>query len=184
MIEAGTYLLAGLVTNGKVECKGVNVGHLSSVFKILSEMGATVETDGENACAHASKLTPTSVTTAPYPGFPTDLHPQLSVLMSKAEGESSIKEAIFKARFQYVEPLRRLGMKCEINGNVLNIFGGAPLVGATVKATDLRGGAALLLASLTAKGETVIENTHFIKRGYSDTVKKLTSLGADIRFCE
>lgn len=184
MIEAGTYLFAGLITNGNVECKGVNNAQLSSVYKVLSEMGATVNTNGENVRVFADTLFPTNVITAPYPGFPTDLHPQLSVLMSKAKGESSINEAIFKSRFQYVEPLKKLGMNAKISGSVLYISGGTPLVGTTVKATDLRGGAALVLAALSAKGETVIENTHFIRRGYSDTVKKLTSLGAEIRFYE
>lgn len=184
MIEAGTYLFAALISGGEVRCEGAPVTHLSSVLDVLREMNATVNVDGNTVSVYADKLLSTSVTTAPYPGFPTDLHPQLAVLMSKARGISTVNEAVFKSRFQYTEPLQKLGMKCSISGNVLTVSGGSPLTGATVKATDLRGGAALILAALSAKGTTVIENTHFISRGYSDTVKKLTSLGADIRYSE
>ncbi len=184
MIEAGTYLFAALISGGEVRCEGAPVEHLSSVLDVLKEMNAEVRVCGDTVSVCAENLAPTSVSTAPYPGFPTDLHPQLAVLMSKARGISRINEAVFRSRFQYTEPLKRLGMKCDIDGSVLTVIGGTRLVGGTVKATDLRGGAALILAALSAKGTTIIENTHFISRGYSDTVKKLTSLGAEIRFSE
>ena len=184
MIEAGTYLFAALVSGGEVKCEGAPVTHLSSVLEVLREMDADVKINGDTVRVYAEKLLSTSVTTAPYPGFPTDLHPQLAVLMSKARGISTVSEAVFKSRFQYTEPLKKLGMKCSVSGNILTVCGGSPLTGATVKATDLRGGAALILAALSATGTTVIENTHFISRGYSDTVKKLTSLGARIHFSE
>lgn len=184
MIEAGTYLFAGLVSGGEVRCKGAPIEHLTSVLDVLRNMGARVNVSGDTVSAYAETLVGASVKTAPYPGFPTDLHPQLAVLMSKARGVSEIQESVFRSRFRYLEPLKRLGMKCEVNGSKLTVYGGSPLSGRTVEATDLRGGAALILAGLSAEGETVIKNTHFISRGYSDTVKKLTSLGADIRFEE
>ncbi len=184
MIEAGTYLFAALISGGEIKCEGAPIKHLSSVLEVLKEMNADVRVCGDTVSVYAENLLPTSVTTAPYPGFPTDLHPQLAVLMSKARGISTVNEAVFKSRFQYIEPLNTLGMRCSVNGSVLTVNGGNRLVGKAVKATDLRGGAALILAALSAKGTTIIENTHFISRGYSDTVKKLTSLGADIRFSE
>ena len=147
-------------------------------------MNAEVNVYGKTVSASAERLTATDVKTAPFPGFPTDLHPQLSVLMSQANGVSTIYEGIFSFRFQYVSPLKSLGMKCLSEGSKLTVYGGTRLIGTDVLATDLRGGAALVLAALSAEGTTVIGNTHFINRGYSDTVNKLRSLGADIRFKE
>ena len=184
MIEAGTYLLAGLVSGGEIKCEDAPVGHLTAVTDVLRSMGATVKIIENTVSAYGDALCGTEVTTEPYPGFPTDLHPQLSVLMSCAKGTSTINETVFSSRFQYVSPLKQLGMKCDSVGSKLTVYGGSGLIGTNVSATDLRGGAALILAALSAEGTTVIGNTHFISRGYSDTVKKLTSLGADIRYDE
>lgn len=184
MIEAGTYLFGGLVSGGRVTCLGAPTEQLTSVLSVIKNMGAYVNIHGDTVSAYADKLISTEVTTAPYPGFPTDLHPQLAVLMSRASGIGRINEEVFDSRFRYLEPLGTLGMKYSVNGRALTVFGDCNLTGAHVRATDLRGGAALILAALSASGETRIENTHFISRGYSDTVNKLTALGADIRFCE
>ena len=182
MIEAGTYLFAGLISGGNVRCENAPIGHLTSVFDVMKNMGADIKITADSVSVSASELRPTNVITAPYPGFPTDLHPQLAVLMNRTIGESTVTESVFKSRFQYLQPLRKLGMKCDEKDGKLTVYGGNKLIGARVEATDLRGGAALILAALSADGETVIENTHYISRGYSDTVKKLTSLGAEIKF--
>lgn len=184
MIEAGTYLFGGLVSGGEVTCLGAPTEQLASVISVIKNMGASVNINGDTVSAYADKLISTEVTTAPYPGFPTDLHPQLAVLMSRASGNGRINEEVFGSRFQYLEPLGGLGMKYCVNGRRLTVYGGESLHGTSVNATDLRGGAALILAALSATGETRIGNTRFISRGYSDTVNKLTSLGADIRFFE
>ena len=184
MIEAGTYLFVGLSCGGKVTCSDAPCEHLNSVLNVLKNMGAKIERKDNNITAYAENLIATDVETSPYPGFPTDLHPQLAVLMSKAKGISTIKESVFKSRFKYLDSLKKLGMECSVIGDTLKIYGERNFSGTKVSATDLRGGAALIIAALSAKGKTVIENTHYISRGYSDTVQKLTSLGAKISFRE
>jgi UDP-N-acetylglucosamine 1-carboxyvinyltransferase len=118
--------------------------------------------------------------TLPYPGFPTDLHPQATVLLTIAEGVSTVTEGVWDSRFQYVDELKRMGAKIKVEGRIAVIDGGTPLSGAPVKATDLRAGAAMVLAGLISKGHTEITNIKYIDRGYENFVHKLNMLGADI----
>ncbi|MBQ8334556.1 MAG: UDP-N-acetylglucosamine 1-carboxyvinyltransferase, partial [Clostridia bacterium] len=125
-------------------------------------------------------LRKTSVKTMPYPGFPTDMHPQMSALLCCAEGTSYINESIFENRFRYVEELRRMGAKIKIDGRIVVIEGGAPLKPASVIATDLRGGVAVMIAALATEGRTEISEIRLIERGYDDICTKMRQLGADI----
>ena len=131
--------------------------------------------------AGGATLKKTSVKTLPYPGFPTDMHPQMTALLCTIDGTSYINESIYENRFRYVEELKRMGAKLKIDGRLLAIEGGPQLVGAPVVATDLRGGIAIIIAGLTAKGRTEISEISLIKRGYDDICSKLSSIGANIK---
>jgi UDP-N-acetylglucosamine 1-carboxyvinyltransferase len=156
--------------------------HLESVTAKLIECGAEVEEFDEAVMVTSpGSIRRTSVKTLPYPGFPTDMHPQMAALLCTAEGTSYINESIFENRFRYVEELRRMGARIKVDGRILVIEGGAPLSPAPVIATDLRGGVAVMIAALTVKGVTEISEINLIERGYDDITGKLRSLGADIR---
>lgn len=181
MIEAGSFMVAAVATGGSVRVSNVIPKHLESISAKLEEIGATVEEfDDAVHVTSGSKLRKTSVKTLPYPGFPTDMHPQMSALLCLAEGTSYINESIFENRFRYVEELKRMGAKIKVDGRIVVIEGGAPLKPAPVIATDLRGGVAVMIAALTCPGKTEISEIKLIERGYDNICEKLRSLGADI----
>ncbi len=179
-IEAGTYLLAGAVTQGSVTVEGVVPSHLRGFLPVLRQAGATVR-EGEGMIATvAGRPRATAVTTAPHPGFPTDLHPPLAALLSLAAGKSQISEAVFEQRFGYVGPLRKMGARITVDGASAIISGVERLHGATVTAPDLRAGAALVLAGLAADGQTTIHGIEHLERGYARLDRKLAGLGGRI----
>ena len=181
MIEAGSFMAAAVATHGSVQVNNVIPKHLESLSAKLEEIGATVEEFDDAVLVTAGKhLRKTSVKTMPYPGFPTDMHPQMSALLCCAEGTSYINESIFENRFRYVEELRRMGAKIKIDGRIVVIEGGTPMKPASVIATDLRGGRAVMIAALATEGTTEISEIRLIERGYDDICGKLRALGADI----
>ena len=182
MIEAGSFMVAAVATRGSVLVKNVIPKHLESVTAKLEETGALIEEydDAVQVVANGD-IRKTSVKTLPYPGFPTDMHPQMSALLCTAEGTSYIHESIYENRFRYVEELRRMGAKIKIDGRMVVIEGGGKLSPAAVMATDLRGGVAVMIAALATPGQTEISEINLIERGYDNICGKLRALGADIR---
>lgn len=180
-IEAGTYMVAGAITRGEVFVEGAISDHLNPLIAKMREMGVDV-LEGENGIhvRAESSLKPVDVKTLPYPGFPTDMQSQMMALLLTADGNSMLTETVFENRFMHVEEMKRMGAKMKIDGRSVLIEGGHPLSGAQVKATDLRAGAALVLAGLVAQGETEVTELHHIDRGYMGLVEKLAGLGADI----
>jgi UDP-N-acetylglucosamine 1-carboxyvinyltransferase len=181
-IEAGTYMIAAAITRGEVFVEGAIPDHINPLIAKLREMGVHV-LEGENG-VHVraeGKLQPVDVKTLPYPGFPTDMQSQMMALLLTADGNSVVTETVFENRFMHVEEMKRMGAKIKINGRSAFIEGGHPLSGAEVKATDLRAGAALVLAGLAAEGTTEVTELHHIDRGYVQLVEKLQALGADIK---
>lgn len=182
MIEAGTYMVAAAATGGKVRVSSVIPKHLESISTKLSEMGVEILEEDEAVTVRATgTLHSINLTTIPYPGFPTDMHPQFAPLLCIANGVSTITEGIFSNRFRYVEELRRMGANVIMGGNVATFIGGSSLQGAKVKANDLRAGAAMMIAGMAANGTTEITDVDLIARGYCDPVEKFRALGADIR---
>ena len=180
MIEAGTYMVAAAATGGRVLIKNVIPKHLEATSTKLEEMGVKIiENDDSVEVSVPEGLSATNMKTLPYPGIPTDMQPQFCVLMCVAQGTSKLVEGVFDNRFQYVDQLRHMGAAIEVNGRVATIKGGA-LYGAAVNASDLRAGAAMVIAGLCANGKTEIENIVYINRGYEDIVEKLAAVGADI----
>ncbi|MBQ6906798.1 MAG: UDP-N-acetylglucosamine 1-carboxyvinyltransferase [Clostridia bacterium] len=180
-IEAGTFMIAAAITGGDVLVKNIIPKHMESISAKLEEIGADIqEFDDSIRVFRTKKLTKANVKTLPYPGFPTDLQPQIVALLSVAEGNSIITESVWDNRFQYVEELRRLGAKISVDGRVAMVEGVEKLVGATVKATDLRAGASMVIAALAANGVSEIYNLKYIDRGYENFEYKLQSLGAQI----
>ena len=181
MIEAGTYMAAVAATGGCVTIKNVIPWHLMNTSQNLIEMGAQIEEGDDEITVKAGRhLKAISIKTMPYPGFPTDMHPQFSALLCTADGVGAVTESIFKNRFKYVDELRKMGADITVNGETVRIVGGNRLVGAKVKAVDLRAGAAMIIAGLAAEGETEISNVESIERGYFNIVKNFAALGADI----
>lgn len=181
-IEAGTYMVAAAATKGDVWIKNVIPKHLESITAKLRKVGATVEEYDE--CVHVyvdGPLLKTSIKTLPHPGFPTDMQPQFSTLLTVAEGTSVVTDDIFDNRFRYVSELRCMGADITVEGTTAVIQGVKGLTGASVRATDLRAGAALVIAGLMASGSTTVENIFHIERGYENIDDKLKGLGADIR---
>jgi UDP-N-acetylglucosamine 1-carboxyvinyltransferase len=180
-VEAGTYMIAAAITGGDVYVEGAIRDHLGPVVAKLEEMGVTVDCD-ENGIRVQAKhpLKAVDVKTLPYPGFPTDMQAQMMALLLKAEGTSIITETVFENRFMHVEELAKMGAEIKVDGRTAIVTGNARLTGASVCATDLRAGAALVCAALAAEGVTEISGTHHIDRGYMDIVGKLATLGADI----
>ncbi len=182
-IEAGTYMAAAVATGGNVLVRGVIPKHLESISAKLEEMGATVEELEDEDAVRVScdkPLRHCTVKTMPHPGFPTDMQPQIAVLLAVAQGTSFLTENIWSNRFKYLGELRRMGADVQVNGNTAVFQGVARLTGAPVKADDLRAGAAMVIAALSANGVSLIDNIRYIERGYEDIVEKLTALGADI----
>lgn len=181
MIEAGSFMVAAVATHGSVKVTNVIPKHLESISAKLEETGAVIEEFDDAVMVTAGeKIRKTSVKTLPYPGFPTDMHPQMSALLCLAEGTSYINESIFENRFRYVEELKRMGAKVKVDGRIVVIEGGTPLSPAPVIATDLRGGVAVMIAALATQGKTEISEIKLIERGYDDICGKLRQLGADI----
>lgn len=180
-IEAGTFMIAAAATKGDVTIKNVIPKHMESLSSKLIEMNVEVE-EGEDWIRIVGKnsLTKANIKTLPYPGFPTDMHPPVSVLLCLAQGTSTITESVWDSRFQYVEELKRMGANIRVEGRISVIEGTEMLSGAPVKASDLRAGAALVIAGLAASGYTEIYNLKYIDRGYEAFEKKLRTLGADI----
>lgn len=180
-IEAGTFMFAAAVTKGDVTVKNVIPKHLESISAKLLEIGCEVEESDDAVRVVASKqLTHTHVKTLPYPGFPTDMQPQITVTLGLSKGTSIVTESIFENRFKYVDELTRMGANIKVEGNTAIIDGVAKYTGASITAPDLRAGAALVIAALAADGITTIDDIKFIERGYEDFHIKLRSLGAQI----
>ena len=181
-IEAGTYMVAAAACGGDVLIKNVIPKHLESISAKLEEAGAEViEYDDAVRVTRFKNLTKCNVKTMPHPGFPTDMQPQMAVLLSIAQGTSILSESVWDNRFQYVGQLLRMGADIQVDGKVAVIVGKEKLTGVTVKATDLRAGAAMIIAGLVADGTTVVEDIAYVDRGYEDVVEKFASLGADIK---
>lgn len=181
-IEAGTFMFAAAVTKGDVTVKNVIPKHLESITAKLTEIGCEVdESDDAVRVVAAKPLTHTHVKTLPYPGFPTDMQPQITVALGLSRGTSIVTESIFENRFKYVDELTRMGASIKVEGgNTAIIDGVSRYTGASISAPDLRAGAALAIAGLSAEGTTVIDDIRFIERGYEDFHIKLQSLGAQI----
>ena len=181
-IEAGTYMVAAAATKGNVWINNVIPKHLESITAKLRKVGASVEEYDESIHVRADgPLLSTSLKTLPHPGFPTDMQPQFSTMLTVSEGTSVVTDDIFDNRFRYVSELRRMGANIKVEGTTAIIQGIPQLTGASVRATDLRAGAALVIAGLMASGTTVVENIFHIDRGYENIDDKLKGLGANIR---
>ncbi len=180
-IEAGTYMAAIAATKGDARVLNVIPKHLEVIIVKLREMGVTVEEDEDSVRVFSNKrLKRVNIKTSPYPGFPTDMQPQFCVLMAIAEGLSKLHEDVWDNRFKYIGELNRLGAKIDVVKDTAYIEGVEQLEGALVSATDLRAGAAMVIAGLCANGTTEIDNVAFIERGYENIVGKLQGLGTDI----
>ena len=180
-IEAGTFMFAAAVTKGDVMVKNVIPKHLESISAKLLEIGCEIEESDDAVRVVASKpLGHTHVKTLPYPGFPTDMQPQIAVTLGLSMGTSIVTESIFENRFKYVDELTRMGASIKVEGNTAIIDGVKKYTGASITAPDLRAGAALVIAGLAAEGITVVDDIRFIQRGYEDFHLKLKALGAQI----
>ncbi|MBP1924367.1 UDP-N-acetylglucosamine 1-carboxyvinyltransferase [Sedimentibacter acidaminivorans] len=182
-IEAGTYMVAAVITGGDLIIDNVLSSHVQPVIAKLREVGAHIEEyEDKIRVISNGKIKPVDIKTLPYPGFPTDMQAQFMALLSIAEGTSIINETIFENRFMHANELMRMGVDVKIEGNSAVLKGKNNLSGAKVKATDLRAGAALILAGLVSEGETEITDIHHIKRGYANIVEKLQKIGANIKY--
>ncbi len=180
-IEAGTFMFGAAVTKGDVTVKNVIPKHLESISAKLAEIGCELEESDDAVRVVAAKpLVHTHVKTLPYPGFPTDMQPQITVALGLSRGTSIVTESIFENRFKYVDELTRMGASIKVEGNTAIIDGVPKYTGASISAPDLRAGAALVIAGLAAEGITVVDDIKFIERGYEDFHIKLKSLGAQI----
>jgi len=181
-IEAGTYIIAAALTKGSLKIKNINPKIMSTEIRLLQKMGVSIIKKKNYIIANRSKkLKGLNISTKPYPGFPTDLQAQIMVLMTRAEGVSTIKEGIFENRFMHVSELRRMGAQIEIKGNKAKIFGKSKLSGAELMATDLRASVCLVLAGLTSSNKTIVNRIYHLDRGYEEIEKKLSKCGAQIK---
>ena len=180
-IEAGTYMVAAAATGGDVLVKNVIPKHLESITAKLVECGVKVtEYDDSVRVESDGKFRHCNIKTMPHPGFPTDMQPQMSVLLSVANGTSLVSEGVWDNRFKYADQLIRMGANVQVDGTIAVFQGVEELTGAPVRANDLRAGAAMIIAGLIARGTTEIEDILYIDRGYEDYVEKLQNMGADI----
>ena len=181
-IEACTYILAGVMTNGHIQVENVVPSHIDAILAKLEEAGAkfTVRRNIVELFPSKKRLHPVGIKTMPYPGFPTDVQPQMAALLSISRGVSTIEESVFQARFLYAQELNRMGADIQILRDVAVIRGVERLHGAAVKATDLRAGAALIMAGLAADGETTVDDMVHVWRGYEAIDQKLRALGARV----
>ena len=185
-IEAGTYMAAVAATGGELLLKNVIPKHMDCISAKLMEMGVTVEEEDDTLLIRRTgPLLKANVKTLPYPGFPTDMQPQITAVLALAEGTSLVTEGVYGAnRFKYVDELKRLGAHIQVDGKVAVVEGVHQLVGAPIQACDLRAGAALVIAGLAAQGKTELSHIQYIERGYEDLVGKLRAVGADISLVE
>lgn len=184
-IEAATYAIAAVATNGEVTLRGARADHLGAVLDKLTDAGAKIERQGPDLTVRrGGRLRPVDITTLPYSGFPTDVQAQVMALMTLTPGISIITERIFESRFMHVSELTRLGADIEIEGPSAIVKGGKPLSGAPVMASDLRASAALVIAGLAARGTTQVNRVYHIDRGYENIDGKLRQLGARIQRIE
>ncbi len=181
-IEAGTFIVASALTNGKLKIKNINHKIMSAEINSFKEMGLKILKKRKYiVVSHSKKIKSINISTKPYPGFPTDLQAQIMVLMTKANGVSTIKENVFENRFMHIPELRRMGAEIEIKGNTAKIFGNVKLNGAELTATDLRASACLVLAGLVATKKTIVHRIYHLDRGYEEIEKKLFKCGAKIK---
>ena len=181
-IEAGTYMAAVTATGGEVLIKNIIPKHLDCITAKLVEIGAEIIEQGDTLLVRRTgPLCRANVKTMPYPGFPTDMQPQISAVLCLAEGTSLVTEGVWDNRYRYVDEFNRMGAKIQVDGKVAVIEGVDHLTGAPIRACDLRAGAAMVIAGLAAQGTTEIDCVNYIERGYEDIVRKLSNVGADIR---
>jgi UDP-N-acetylglucosamine 1-carboxyvinyltransferase len=180
-IEAGTFMCVAAATGGDILVKNVIPKHLEATSAKLMEAGCRIEEFDDAVRVVADKpLSHTQITTLPYPGYPTDMQPQMTVVLGIAEGTSTVTESIFENRFKYVDELARMGADIQVEGNIAIIHGVKGYTGARVSAPDLRAGAALVIAGLAADGITIVDEIQYIQRGYEDFEGKLQQMGAAI----
>jgi len=180
-ITTGTYLVAGAITHGQLVIENCRPAHLQAVLDVLTQAGVAMDVDADRIMLPGNgPLRPVTITTSPYPGFPTDMQAQLMSLMTQADGTSCIRESIFENRFLHAMELDRMGANIRIDGNTALVYGPRPLQGATVTASDLRASASLVLAALVARGETIVRRIYHLDRGYERMEEKLNALGASI----
>lgn len=183
-IEAGTYMTAVAAAGGRITIRNVIPKHLDCISAKLREVGVTIDEYSDYiTLSRLGPLKRANVKTQPYPGFPTDMQPQISTVLCLAEGTSVVTEGVWDNRYKYISELKKMGAEVQVDGKTAVIEGVGYLTGAPVYACDLRAGAAVVIAGLAARGETVVEDVEFIERGYEDFVGKLSALGASIR-CE
>ena len=181
-IEAGTFMLAALASKGDIVVKSCITKHLESIIAKIEEIGGNVDANGDHLRVwYSKKLTKATIKTLPYPGFPTDLQPQMGVVLAQASGTSIINESIWESRFQYTDELRKMGANITAQGKTAIFEGVDKLTGAPVNASDLRAGAALIIAGISAEGTTEIYNLNHIDRGYENIEEKFKKLGAKIK---
>lgn len=184
-IEAGTYMAAVAATGGQVLIKNIIPKHMDCITAKLQECGVEVEEHEDTLLVRRSgKLTKTNVKTLPYPGFPTDMQPQMTVVLTLAEGTSLVTEGVWNNRYRYVDELKRMGAHIQVDDKTAVVEGVDGLTGAPVQASDLRAGAALVIAALAAEGDSEISQVYYIERGYENIIEKLQALGADIHSVE
>lgn len=184
-IEAGTYMAAVAATGGQVLVKNIIPKHMDCITAKLVEMGVEVEENGDTLLVRRTgRLRRTNIKTLPYPGFPTDMQPQITTVLSLAEGTSLVTEGVWSSRYRYVDELKRMGASIQVDDKTAVVEGVDHLTGAPIQAYDLRAGAALVIAALAARGESEISCVQYIERGYEDIVSKLRALGANIRSVE
>ena len=184
-IEAGTYMAAVAATGGQLLIKNIIPKHMDCISAKLKEMGVEIEENDDTLLVRRSgDLKKANIKTMPYPGFPTDMQPQIATVLALAEGTSLVTESVWASRFKYVDELKRMGAHIQVDGKVAIIEGINHFDGAPIQACDLRAGAAMVIAALAAQGTTEISQVQYIERGYEDLVGKLCRLGADIRVAE
>ena len=181
-IEAGTYIIASIITNGELKIQDANIEELGVFKSELEDMGVKFEKNGNilSVIGKLDTLKPARIRTMPHPGFPTDMQPQMMLLLSLINGVSEVEETVFENRFMHVQEFNRMGTDISIRHGVAFVNGGQPLTSAEVMASDLRAGAALVLAGLVAEGETILNRIYHVDRGYDQLEKKLNSVGANI----
>ena len=184
-IEAGTYMAAVAACGGQVLVRGIIPKHMDCITAKLQEMGVQVEEQDDTLLVRRSgKLHRANVKTLPYPGFPTDMQPQITVALCLAEGTSMVTEGVWDNRYRYVGELTRMGAQIRVEGRSAVVEGVEHLNAASVQAYDLRAGAAMVIAALAAEGTSEVSNVHYIERGYEDIIEKLRSIGAQIESVE
>jgi UDP-N-acetylglucosamine 1-carboxyvinyltransferase len=184
-IEAGTYMAAVAATGGQVLVKNIIPKHMDCITAKLLEMGVEVEEREDTLLVRRTEpLRKTNIKTLPYPGFPTDMQPQITTVLCLAQGTSLVTESVWNNRYRYVDELKRMGASIQVDDKTAVVEGVDHLTGAPIQACDLRAGAALVIAALAAKGQSEITQVQYIERGYENIIEKLRALGADIRAVE